>query len=111
MDKIRKLEHFHIFLWLIKDLSWLMNWKALGIFMIFPTLSFAAFIAYKTRNEILNFLPNLAVLFWISANSFWMITEFFSNFEHYKHWAAVPFALGLITIIFFLLNLLRQQPR
>ena len=41
---IRKFENFHILLWLLKDMSWLILWRALGIFMIIPTFGFAIYI-------------------------------------------------------------------
>lgn len=109
MESVRKLENFHILLWLLKDISWLLELKILGLFMIVPTLSFACFITYKSRNIKLYFLPNLAVVFWICANSFWMFCEFVTPFDPFKIWAAVPFFTGLAIILLYILNPPKSQ--
>lgn len=96
--QIRKLENFHIFLWLLKDISWLLHFRILGIFIIFPAVGFAMFIAYKTRKNFLQFSYNLAVVFWILANAFWMVLEFF-NYEEFKIYALIPFLIGLAIIV------------
>lgn len=101
MMPIRKFENLHILLWLLKDTSWLLGWKSLGMFMIFPTLSFACFITYQLRNEESDFFHNLATIFWIIANSFWMITEFAGVEEQYKIYAIIPFLIGLSLILFY----------
>ena len=64
--------------------------------MVIPTLSIAGIIVYITRKTVDVFL-NLAILFWISANSFWMFIEFFTTGE-LKYWASIPFALGFIFV-------------
>jgi hypothetical protein len=99
MTETRKLENFHILLWLLKDMSWLMTWRSLGIFMIIPTLGFAILITWRARNFKSELFHNLAVICWISANSFWMVTEFFGLGEQLKHFAIIPFAIGLILIV------------
>ncbi len=99
MSQIRKYENFHIFLWLLKDTSWLLQFKAFGIFMIFPTIGFAILITWKGHRSILYTLPNLAVLFWIIANSFWMVTEFLKIDEQYKLFSLIPFTLGITCIV------------
>lgn len=106
MNKIRKFENFHIFLWLLKDTSWLMELRALGIFMIFPTLGFAFYITWRTYKNTAEFLPNLAVIFWVCANSYWMITEFFGMESELKIYALIPFSLGLACIVTYYAKLL-----
>ena len=97
MKNIRQFENFHITLWLIKDMSWLMGWKVLGIFMIAPTLAFAAFITWKEKRSMSDFFHNLAVIFWISANSFWMVSEFL-NQEELRIFSAIFFAIGFVFV-------------
>ena len=97
MSKIRKLENFHILLWLLKDMSWLMSWKISGIFMIFPTIGFAIFITYQWRKDIDELFSNLAVTFWIIANSTWMALEF-AELDKFKIYSIIPFAIGLSLI-------------
>jgi hypothetical protein len=104
----RKIENLHIVFWLLKDLSWCMVWKPLGIAMIFPTLIIASIIAYRSRAYLSEFYHNLAVALWITANSYWMVSEFL-NFDTkilfgaytYKHLALLPFILGTFPLIYY----------
>jgi len=111
----RKLENLHIVFWLFKDISWCMIWQTLGIIMVIPTLSVAIYIAYRTRNIKAELAHNLAVAFWISANSYWMISEFFGFddvkvFGQYegKHLAMIPFIIGVIILAWYYLI---EQPK
>ena len=100
--RYRKMENMHIIFWLIKDVSWCLIWKILGILMIFPTLIISVIIAYRTRNIKSELAHNLAISFWITANSYWMISEFWGFDEIHiwkqfegKHLALIPFFLGV----------------
>lgn len=104
LGKDKKYESLHIVFWLIKDSCWMFEAKLLGVLMIIPTLSIAAYIIYITRKTTDLFL-NLAILFWICANSFWMYSEFFNNGE-YKLLASIPFGLGFIFVGIFYYQLL-----
>ena len=53
-----------------------MIWKVLGIAMVFPTLIVAIVIELRTRC-MKSELAVLEITFWIAANSYWMISEFF----------------------------------
>lgn len=77
LHKIRKLENLHLILWLGKDMSWLMDWKVLGMVMITPTLGLALFLSWRTRHIPKELAFNLAVSSWIAANGVWMVGEFF----------------------------------
>jgi hypothetical protein len=53
---------------------------------------------------------NLAVAFWISANSYWMIAEFFGfdeikvfNGYEGKHLAMIPFLIGVVILAWYYL--------
>jgi hypothetical protein len=104
-SRYRKMENMHIVFWLLKDVSWCMIWKALGIAMIIPTLSIAIIIAWRTSDIKSELAHNLAITFWISANAYWMISEFFhfdamqvwQQFEG-KHLAIIPFAIGVLIL-------------
>ena len=95
-EKIKKFESLHIVFWLIKDSCWMLELRWLGIIMVIPTLIIAAIIVYITRKTTDVFI-NLAILFWICANSFWMYIEFFTSGE-LKLWASIPFTLGFIFV-------------
>jgi hypothetical protein len=108
ISKIRKYDSIHIFLWLIKDTCWMLELKWLGAVMMVPTLLLAIYIIYKTWYSSQVYL-NTSVFFWISANSFWMMMEFFND-DQYKHFAGIPFALGFVFIgIFYWKDLKPKQ--
>ena len=108
--RFRRLENMHIAFWLMKDISWCMIWKTLGIIMIVPTLSIAIYIAYRTRTIKSELAHNLAIVFWISANAYWMISEFF-GFDTVivwreftgKHMALIPFIIGAAILLYYYL--------
>jgi hypothetical protein len=100
-SKFRKIENLHIVFWLIKDLSWAMLWKPLGIFMIIPTIGAALIITWQTRNIKSEFLHNLAVIFWVLANGYWMITEFYFADENLRFYTIIPFSIGIIVIAYY----------
>ena len=116
--RYRKMENMHIIFWLLKDISWCMIWKVLGIAMIFPTLIISIIIAWRTRDLKSELAHNLAITFWISANSLWMLSEFFGfdtvpvwhGFEG-KHLALVPFAIGSFILLYCYLFQRREEER
>ncbi len=65
--------------------------------MIVPTFLIALFMVIKTRKMPSEFAHNLAVLFWISANSTWMCGEFFCN-DCSRGPALVLFGAGISSI-------------
>jgi hypothetical protein len=96
--KFRRLENLHIVLWLIKDLCWAMLWKPLGLIMIFPTVIAAVLITWHTRHIKSELLHNLAGVWWIIANGYWMLTEIYSADDSLRYYAAIPFSVGLLII-------------
>ena len=109
--RFRKLENLHIFFWLIKDISWCMEWKLLGMFMIIPTLTAGIFITRQFWPIMSERCHNLAVVLWIIANAYWMITEFFGWDEilfpfldiSLRHLSILPFTLGILILLYFYL--------
>ena len=73
----KTLENFHIPLWLLKDTCWMLGLKTPAIIMILPTLTLAFMLSYRSRHHKPSFMPSLAVCLWISANSVWMLGEFY----------------------------------
>ena len=106
--KYRRMENLHIVFWLLKDISWCMIWKPLGIAMIFPTLIIAIIIAFRTREYMSEICHNLAIIVWITANSYWMVSEFL-EFDSilvygdytYKHLALIPFVTGIVILGYY----------
>ena len=95
----RWIENGHIFLWLIKDTCWAMEWKLGGIFMIFPTIGVALYILWKSRRIRAELFHNIAVCLWIMANSIWMLGEF--NEQDTRPVAATLFVIGLVLLIVY----------
>lgn len=54
------------------------------------------FIAYKSYANRVNFLHNVAIVLWISANSIWMTGEFYENDT--RPIAVILFLVGLAII-------------
>lgn len=96
IDKVKRQENLHILFWLIKDSCWMLEIKWLGALMVAPTIAIALWIIYITR-KLPDVYINTAIFFWISANSYWMIVEFFFN-NQYKFLAGVPFTLGFVCV-------------
>ena len=88
------MENLHILFWLLKDLGWCMIWKPLGISMILPTLGIALVITWRTRSIRAELAHNLAIIFWISANSYWMVSEFV-GFDTVRVWGGVTGAAAV----------------
>lgn len=93
-------------------MSWCMEWKVLAIAMIVPTLLVAIFNSWRTRHIHSELAHNLAVAFWICANSTWMIMEFikqdktiFLGWLTGKQLSMIPFIIGsLILIRYYLIQ-------
>lgn len=108
--KYRKMENLHIVFWLFKDVAWCLGLKWLGTVMIVPTLIISIVIAYRTRQYVSELCHNLAITVWISANSYWMVSEFF-GFDHkiiwgdytFKHLAIIPFTIGILILTYYYL--------
>lgn len=76
--------------------------------MIFPTLIIAIVIAYRTRHMMAELTHNLAITFWIFANSYWMTTEFLEIDSNkaigditFRHLTIIPFLLGVLSLAYY----------
>ncbi len=79
----------------------MLQWKILGVCMIVPTVTVAlviTYISWKEKDD--EFWINLAICFWIGANSYWMICEFLGK-EYLKDSAGYPFVAGMICVAYF----------
>jgi hypothetical protein len=104
----RRMENMHIVFWLVKDISWCMIWRELGLAMFIPTLTIAIVIAWRTRYLQAELAHNLAITCWITANGYWMISEFWKFDEipvwgelSGKHLALIPFITGAIILLYY----------
>lgn len=108
--RYRRMENMHIIFWLLKDVSWCLVWKVLGMVMIFPTLIISIIIAWRTRQFKSELAHNLAISLWITANSYWMVSEFFGFDDVHiwqgleaRHFAILPFVAGIIILAYYYL--------
>lgn len=110
-NRFRKIENLHIVFWLLKDLGWAMLWRPIGLIMLAPTLFVAAMITWQTRKVKSELYHNLAILCWISANGYWMITEFWNMPDHFRYYTAIPFGAGLFFILSYYLIILPKEQK
>lgn len=69
--------------------------------MILPTITVAIIITIISIREKSDELwINLAICFWIVANSYWMLCEF-THHENIKDYAGIPFFIGMICVLYF----------
>ena len=107
---IRVNENLHIVLWLLKDLCWLVELHIPALIMVFPTLAMAGYITWLSRSDRGLFMHSLAVVFWIMANSTWMIGDFF--FQERGHWlSGAFFVTGLVTLAIHYFALRPAEPK
>ena len=111
-ERFRKIENLHIVFWLFKDISWAMLWKPIGLIMLLPTLVLAILITRQTRHMKSEFFHNLAVVFWITANGYWMIVEFFwPKIDSLRYYASIPFSIGIAFIAIYYLVVLPKEKK
>ena len=102
---VRTGENLHIVLWLVKDMCWAVDWGLLAATMVLPTVAVAVLIAWKHRHEAYEFMHALATVFWIGANSTWMVGEFFGWDEDLfggfglRQLSLIPFGIGFCILM------------
>jgi hypothetical protein len=102
-------------LWLIKDACWALNLKYPALFMIVPTLLVAIMITYQTRKITSEFLHNLAIDFWITANCTWMVGEFYGWDANLigpyglREFSLLPFGIGLLILGYYYLIYIHKE--
>ena len=113
--KFRRIENLHILLWLVKDACWAINLKIPALIMIIPTLWVAILITYQTRKITSEFLHNLAIDFWITANCTWMVGEFTGWDANLvgpyglREFSLIPFGIGLFILGYYYLIYARRN--
>ena len=105
----RWVDNLHILFWLIKDMSWAMLFRPLGVFMIAPTLGVAVYIMIKSRHLRTELFHNMAVCIWIAANSLWMIGEFYGM--ELRPYAVILFIIGLSLLAVYYIFYYRKDRR
>jgi len=98
-------EYAHVFLWLIKDMCWAQGWIKMGTVMVIPTVLVAFIVTWLQRKVQTTLVHNLAISIWISANSLWMLAEFYHLEPILKPWSSVGFASGLLLLVLYYMKL------
>ena len=88
-----------------------MLWKPIGLVMLFPTLTVAVLITWQTRHILAELFHNLAIVFWICANGYWMIVEFLGKDEELRVYTVIPFSIGLFFILTYYLYIDPKEKR
>jgi hypothetical protein len=109
-ERLSRFDNMHILFWLIKDMSWCLMSKTIGTIMIAPTIAIALIILIRSREHLTSFVHNLAVLFWISANSLWMIGEMYCS-DCTKPYAIWLFSAGMGVLLLYYSYLLVARLR
>jgi hypothetical protein len=105
-ERLSRFDNMHILFWLVKDMSWCLMSKTIGTLMIAPTIVIALVILVRSREHMTSFVHNLAVLFWISANSMWMVGEMFCQ-DCTKPYAIWLFSAGMGVLLVYYVYLLK----
>lgn len=89
-----------------------MLWRPIGVIMLIPTIFVAVLITWQTRKLKAELFHNLAIVFWICANGYWMIVEFFWPLkESLRFYTAIPFSIGLVFILSYYLWILPRETK
>jgi prepilin signal peptidase PulO-like enzyme (type II secretory pathway) len=107
--RFRRTENLHILFWLVKDISWAMLWRPIGVIMLIPTIPVAVLITWQTRKLKAELFHNLAIICWICANGYWMIVEFFWDNDSLRYYTAIPFSIGLFFILAYYLVIVPRE--
>lgn len=110
-NRFRKIENLHIVFWLIKDLSWAMLWKPLGVAMFIPTFLLSILITWQTRHFKAELYHNLAVTCWIFTNGYWMIIEFMGRDGDLRIYTAIPFSIGFMFIAYYYILVMPKEKK
>ena len=109
-ERLSRFDNMHILFWLVKDMSWCLMSKSIGTIMVAPTITIAFSILYRSREHLTSFVHNLAVLFWISANSMWMLGEMYCS-DCTKPYAIWLFSAGMGVLLLYYSYLLVARLR
>ena len=109
-ERLSRFDNMHILFWLIKDMSWCLMSKTIGTLMIAPTIAIALIILVRSREHLTSFVHNLAVLFWISANSLWMLGEMYCQ-DCTKPYAIWLFSAGMGVLTIYYTYLMGKRIR
>ena len=92
MYKLKSLiESLHFPLWIIKDFAWFMGFGWISLIFALPTIIISLILIGYTSG--IKKAENIIIGCWLSANTFWMLSELFK--APTKEIAIVLFVIGL----------------
>jgi uncharacterized membrane protein len=93
--KQQLISDLHFPLWLLKDFLWMADLPIFSLILAIPAILVALWICMMTAGKTLS--ENKMVLFWLIANTSWMISE---KFDVNIMWISyLFFGIGIIEII------------
>lgn len=86
-------------MWLLKDILWLQEKTLAAMMMIIPTVGVSLILTFQSYKNKEGFYLNFAILFWIIANSIWMVDEFYALDVRWM--TSISFGMGILIMLFY----------
>ncbi len=99
------ISDLHFPLWLLKDFLWMADLPIFSLILAIPAILVSFWLCMMTAGKSLS--ENKMILFWLLANTSWMISE---KFDLNTLWMAyIFFSVGIIEIILYIKRYLIQS--
>lgn len=105
MDIKKILQVFHIPIWILKDLCWMLGWGWMSLILSVPAIFISILIINYTAG--VKKLENYIILCWLTANTFWLMDEKLNANTHYL--SIIFFIIGIFISIRYLNESLTQS--
>lgn len=91
------ISDLHFPLWLLKDFFWMVNLPIISLILAIPAILISLWLCMMTAGKSLG--ENKMILFWLLANTSWMISE---KFHFNIMWMAyVFFGIGILEVLIY----------
>jgi len=101
----KRVSDLHYPLWLLKDFFWMANFPILSLILAIPAILLSFWMCTMTADKTLS--ENKMILWWLIANTNWMIAE---KFETPTYWIAyIFFGIGIIEMILYIYKHIFKQ--
>lgn len=105
MNLIKKLQLFHIPLWVLKDFCWMIGMSSLSLILAIPAILVSILIINYTAG--IKKLENYIIFCWLCANTLWLMDEKLNAHTHYL--SVVFFIIGIGVSVKYIKESLRQD--
>lgn len=99
------LQTLHIPLWVLKDFFWMIGWAWLSLVFAIPAILTTLLLINYTVG--IRKLENFIILFWLSGNTCWLLSEKMDLNTHYI--SIIFFIFGIGTSIKYLKDSLKSH--